>query len=127
LSDQDGGFDIKYSVTPSLTLDATYNTDFAQVEVDEFQINLDRFSLFLPEQRPFFLENSAQFTVGDPGEMELFFSRRIGIAGDGSAIPSRVACDSQVKWAMLQTWVCYICKPMRWLVSLRKPTLALRV
>ena len=87
LSDQDGGFDIKYSVTPSLTLDATYNTDFAQVEVDEFQINLDRFSLFLPEQRPFFLENSAQFTVGDPGEMELFFSRRIGIAGDGSAIP----------------------------------------
>ena len=71
-SDQDGGFDIKYSVTPSLTLDATYNTDFAQVEVDEFQINLDRFSLFLPEQRPFFLENSAQFTVGDPGEMELF-------------------------------------------------------
>ena len=86
-SDQDGGFDIKYSVTPSLTLDATYNTDFAQVEVDEFQINLDRFSLFLPEQRPFFLENSAQFTVGDPGEMELFFSRRIGIASDGSAIP----------------------------------------
>ena len=55
LSDQDGGFDIKYSVTPSLTLDATYNTDFAQVEVDELQINLDRFSLFLPEQRPFFL------------------------------------------------------------------------
>ncbi len=86
-SDQDGGFDIKYSVTPSLTLDATYNTDFAQVEVDEFQINLDRFSLFLPEQRPFFLENSAQFTVGEPGEMELFFSRRIGIASDGSAIP----------------------------------------
>ena len=42
----------------------TYNTDFAQVEVDEFQINLDRFSLFLPEQRPFFLENAGQFSVG---------------------------------------------------------------
>ena len=46
LSEQELGFDIKYSVTPSLTLDMTYNTDFAQVEVDEFQINLDRFSLF---------------------------------------------------------------------------------
>ena len=86
-NDQELGFDIKYSVTPSLTLDMTYNTDFAQVEVDEFQINLDRFSLFLPEQRPFFLENSGQFTVGVPRETELFFSRRIGIASDGSQIP----------------------------------------
>ena len=86
-NDQELGVDIKYSVTPSLTLDMTYNTDFAQVEVDEFQINLDRFSLFLPEQRPFFLENSGQFTVGVPRETELFFSRRIGIASDGSQIP----------------------------------------
>lgn len=87
LSEQELGFDAKYSVTPSLTLDVTYNTDFAQVEVDEFQINLDRFSLFLPEQRPFFLENSGQFTVGVSREVELFFSRRIGIAADGSQIP----------------------------------------
>ena len=87
LSEQELGFDIKYSVTPSLTLDMTYNTDFAQVEVDEFQINLDRFSLFLPEQRPFFLENAGQFSVGISREVELFFSRRIGIAGDGSQIP----------------------------------------
>ena len=87
LSEQELGFDIKYSVTPSLTLDMTYNTDFAQVEVDEFQINLDRFSLFLPEQRPFFLENSGQFSVGVSRELELFFSRRIGIANDGSQIP----------------------------------------
>ena len=78
---------MKYSVTPSLTLDVTYNTDFAQVEVDEFQINLDRFSLFLPEQRPFFLENAGQFAVGVPREVELFFSRRIGIASNGSQIP----------------------------------------
>ena len=87
LSEQELGFDAKYSVTPSLTLDVTYNTDFAQVEVDEFQINLDRFSLFLPEQRPFFLENSGQFRVGVSREVELFFSRRIGIAADGSQIP----------------------------------------
>ena len=87
LSEQELGFDAKYSVTPSLTLDVTYNTDFAQVEVDEFQINLDRFSLFLPEQRPFFLENSGQFSVGVSREVELFFSRRIGIAADGSQIP----------------------------------------
>jgi hypothetical protein len=79
-SDEEFGFDLKYSITPSLTLDATYNTDFAQVEVDEQQVNLDRFSLFFPEKRSFFLENSGQFTVGNPQEVELFFSRRIGIA-----------------------------------------------
>ena len=86
-SDQEFGVDVKYGVTPSLTLDLTYNTDFAQVEVDEFQANLDRFSLFLPEQRPFFLENAGQFAVGVAREVELFFSRRIGIGPDGSQIP----------------------------------------
>jgi hypothetical protein len=85
-SDDEWGFDIKYSITPSLTLDATYNTDFAQVEVDEQQVNLDRFSLFFPEKRQFFLENSGQFTVGNSQEAELFFSRRIGIAS-GYAVP----------------------------------------
>ncbi len=84
--EQEVGVDIKYSLTPSLTLDATYNTDFAQVEVDEFVVNLDRFSIFLPEKRPFFLENAGQFTVGNAEEVELFFSRRIGIAG-GAPIP----------------------------------------
>ena len=63
-SDSDIGLDLKYSVTPSLTLDLTYNTDFAQVEVDEQQVNLDRFNLFFPEKRPFFLENAGLFTVG---------------------------------------------------------------
>ena len=81
------GFDAKYSVTPSLTLDVTYNTDFAQVEVDEIQVNLDRFSLFFPEKRPFFLENAGQFAVGTPQEVELFFSRRIGIGADGTQTP----------------------------------------
>jgi Domain of unknown function (DUF5916) len=86
-TDTEFGFDIKYSITPSLTLDATYNTDFAQVEVDEQQVNLDRFNLFYPEKRPFFLENAGSFDVGNPQEVELFFSRRIGIADDGMVIP----------------------------------------
>ncbi len=81
------GFDAKYSVTPSLTLDVTYNTDFAQVEVDEVQANLDRFNLFFPEKRSFFLENAGQFSVGTPREVELFFSRRIGIGADGVQQP----------------------------------------
>ena len=81
------GGDIKYSITPSLTLDLTYNTDFAQVEVDEQQINLDRFNLFFPEKRPFFLENAGLFSVGSPGEVDLFFSRRIGIGNDGEQVP----------------------------------------
>ena len=85
-NDQEFGFDIKYSLTPSLTLDATYNTDFAQVEVDDAVVNLDRFSIFLPEKRPFFLENADQFKVGTPQEVELFFSRRIGIS-DGNEVP----------------------------------------
>lgn len=86
-TDTEFGVDLKYSVTPSLTLDATYNTDFAQVEVDEVVVNLDRFNVFLPEKRPFFLENAGQFSVGLPEEVELFFSRRIGIGSDGSQIP----------------------------------------
>lgn len=81
------GADIKYSVTPSLTLDLTYNTDFAQVEVDDQQVNLDRFNLFFPEKRAFFLENAGQFSVGSPGEVDLFFSRRIGLGNDGSIVP----------------------------------------
>ena len=93
----DAGVDLKYSVTSGLTLDATYNTDFAQVEVDEQQINLDRFNLFFPEKRPFFLENAGAFTVtnaggavqGDPAQTELFFSRRIGITDDGHVVPIR--------------------------------------
>ena len=85
--DEEFGFDLKYSVTSSLTLDATYNTDFAQVEVDDLQVNLDRFSLFFPEKRPFFLENAGQFAVGNPREAEMFFSRRIGVGAGGTQIP----------------------------------------
>lgn len=80
------GFDLKYSLTRSLTLDATYNTDFAQVESDQLQINLGRFSLFFPETRPFFLENAGLFQVGFGG-VELFHSRNIGIEPGGLKLP----------------------------------------
>ena len=91
----DVGGDLKYGLTSGVALDLTVNTDFAQVEVDQQQINLDRFNLFFPEKRPFFLENAGAFTVAnsggaafnDPSQTELFFSRRIGIAPDGHAIP----------------------------------------
>ncbi len=78
----DLGLDLKYSVTPNLTLDATVNPDFAQVEADNVQINLTRFSLFFPEKREFFLERAGLFGFGDAEETEIFFSRRIGIAND---------------------------------------------
>ncbi len=86
-SSSEVGVDLKYSMTSSLTLDLTVNTDFAQVEADEQQVNLDRFNLFFPEKRPFFLENAGQFAVGNGQEVEMFFSRRIGIGDDGTAIP----------------------------------------
>jgi hypothetical protein len=81
------GGDLKWSATPSLTLDLTVNTDFAQVESDEEQVNLNRFNLFFPEKRPFFLENAGFFTMGVPGQVDLFFSRRIGIGPDGEVVP----------------------------------------
>jgi len=85
--DGNAGVDLKYNLTPSLTLDGTYRTDFAQVEVDDQQVNLDRFNLFFPEKRPFFLENAGFFSVGNPGEVDLFFSRRIGLNANGEPIP----------------------------------------
>lgn len=82
-----GGIDVKYSLTPGLTLDGTVNTDFAQVEVDDVQINLTRFDLFFPEKRPFFLENSGFFEFGSPREVEIFFSRRIGLDENRQEVP----------------------------------------
>jgi hypothetical protein len=81
------GLDLKYSLTPGLTLDGTVNTDFAQVEVDDEQINLTRFDLFFPEKRPFFLENAGFFEFGTPQEVEIFFSRRIGLDEDRNEVP----------------------------------------
>ena len=83
----DVGVDAKYGVTSSLTLDVTYNTDFAQVEVDDQRVNLTRFPLFFPEKRPFFLENAGIFTAGTPQAVDLFFTRRIGIDANGTPLP----------------------------------------
>ena len=77
----DIGLDVKWGVRADLTLDLTVNTDFAQVEADDEQINLTRFALFFPEKRPFFLENAQVFQLGQPRNIDLFFSRRIGLAG----------------------------------------------
>ena len=91
---RDVGFDLKYGVTGGMNVDVTYNTDFAQVEVDEQQVNLTRFGLFFPEKRDFFLENAGQFKMGTGGtftsttvETDLFFSRRIGLSDTGTPIP----------------------------------------
>jgi len=80
------GGDAKIGLTQSLTLDLTVNTDFAQVEVDDQQVNLTRFPLFFPEKRAFFLENAGTFTVGASRSAELFFPRRIGLSG-GREVP----------------------------------------
>ena len=87
--DLNWGVDAKIGVTSSMNLDLTYNTDFAQVEVDEQQVNLTRFNLLFPEKRPFFLENRGLFAVGKNGEIDLFFSRRIGITDGGALVPIR--------------------------------------
>lgn len=77
---RDVGFDIKYGITSSLTLDMTINTDFAQVESDNVQINLSRFNLFFPEKREFFLERSGLFQHGNSRSTQTFFSRQIGLS-----------------------------------------------
>jgi len=97
----DAGVDVKYGITENLTADLTYNTDFAQVEVDEQQVNLTRFSLFFPEKREFFLESRGTFNFasggvgggfgGGPGggggnTPTLFYSRRIGLQ-DNVVVP----------------------------------------
>ena len=95
----DVGFDLKYGLTKSLIADFTYNTDFAQIEVDQQQVNLTRFSLFFPEKRDFFLEGQNIFAFAGvrlrgggsfrPGRTGrnltpiMFFSRRIGLTADG--------------------------------------------
>ncbi len=91
----EAGLDVKYGLGSELTLDLTVNTDFSQVEADDQQINLTRFSLFFPEKREFFLENATAFQFGPPGgggllggfrELIPFFSRRIGLSR-GSLVP----------------------------------------
>ena len=81
------GGDVKLGLTNWLTADLTYNTDFAQAEVDEERVNLTRFPLFFPEKRDFFLENAGLFRVGVPNFSELFYSRSIGLDDRGRPTP----------------------------------------
>jgi hypothetical protein len=76
------GLDFKYGLTGNLTFDATVNPDFAQVEADDVQVNLTRFSLFFPEKRLFFQERSSNFDYNMGGSNTLFYSRRIGLVDD---------------------------------------------
>ena len=99
-NDGDVGGDVKYGVTANLTADLTINTDFAQVEIDEQQVNLTRFNLFLPEKREFFLEGRGLFDFGRGGSASgggsgfggttdapyMFYSRRIGL-NRGRVVP----------------------------------------
>ena len=82
----DVGADAKLAVGAAMALDLTYNTNFAQVEVDDQQVNLTRFPLFFPEKREFFLESAQLFNVGLGQELQMFFSRRIGLTA-GQPIP----------------------------------------
>ena len=79
---REAGLDVKYGLTNNMTLDLTVNTDFAQVEADNQQINLTRFSLFFPEKRLFFQERASVFDFNFGNETSLFYSRRIGIHED---------------------------------------------
>jgi hypothetical protein len=82
----EAGLDVKYGLTSNLTLDLTVNTDFAQVEADDFQVNLTRFSLFFPEKRLFFLERAGIFDFSFGEYNQLFYSRRIGISEDDDPV-----------------------------------------
>lgn len=86
--DADIGLDLYYNVTPNLRANLTVNTDFAETEVDQRQVNLTRFPLFFPERRGFFLEGQTSFDVFTPPEIRLFFSRRIGL--DAAGVPQPI-------------------------------------
>jgi hypothetical protein len=81
------GVDVRYWPTPTLTAELTVNTDFAQTEVDDVQINLTRFPLYYPEKRQFFLEGGRIFDAAGSGEARIFYSRRIGLSSNRRPIP----------------------------------------
>ena len=82
----EAGLDVKYGISGNMVMDLTVNTDFAQVEADDEQINLTRFSLFFPEKRMFFLERASIFDFSMGGNNNLFYSRRIGLSDDGDPV-----------------------------------------
>ena len=84
------GFDAKWALNPKTVLDLTVNTDFAQADVDRAVNNLERFNIFFPEQRQFFLENSGIWSGGLQTSIRPFFSRRIGLQGEFNATPAPI-------------------------------------
>lgn len=84
------GGDVKWAVNPNTVLDLTFNTDFAQADVDRAVNNLERFNIFFPERRQFFLENSGIWAGGRQTSIRPFFSRRIGLQDDFNAAPARI-------------------------------------
>ncbi|HWO88740.1 MAG TPA: DUF5916 domain-containing protein, partial [Gemmatimonadales bacterium] len=81
------GGEMKLALAPTVTMDLSLNTDFAQVEADRQVVNLTRFPLFFPEKRQFFLENAQIFEFGQRERAQLFYSRRIGLGTDGQPLP----------------------------------------
>ena len=80
------GGDLKWAINPGTVLDVTVNTDFAQADADRQVVNLTRFSVLFPEQRPFFLESASLFSAGLERSVRPFFSRRIGLDDEGAPI-----------------------------------------
>lgn len=101
----EAGADLKYGVSNNLTLDLTANTDFAQVEADDQQINLTRFSLFYPEKRQFFQERSSVFEFSTGGLSRLFHSRRIGLTDDGRPVRILGGARAVGRWGGLDVGV----------------------
>ncbi|MDX8341580.1 DUF5916 domain-containing protein [Draconibacterium sp. IB214405] len=103
----DVGFDAKVGISSSMTLDLTYNPDFAQVEVDQQVTNIDRFELFFPEKRQFFLENSDLFSsYGYSRTLTPFFSRRIGLDAPvlaGARLSGKIGKDWRVGFMNMAT------------------------
>jgi Domain of unknown function (DUF5916) len=100
------GFDAKVALTSALNLDLTVNPDFAQVEVDKQQTNLSRFELFFPERRQFFVENSDLFGTFGFGNINPFFSRRIGLATDaaGNAVKVPILGGARLTGKLDKNW-----------------------
>ena len=92
------GLDAKVAITSSLNLDLTVNPDFSQVDVDQQVTNLDRFELFFPERRQFFLENGDQFSNFGYGTIRPFFSRRIGLGGVPIRFGARLSGKLDKNW-----------------------------
>lgn len=103
----DVGFDAKVGISSAMNLDLTYNPDFAQVEVDQQQMNVDRFELFYPEKRQFFLENSDLFSgFGYGNAVTPFFSRRIGLDAPvlaGARLSGKIGNDWRIGFMNMST------------------------